>query len=188
MKSQILPKIKEIFFDPYPQVEIKENLEGQLVLGGTICLGLRAGGEIGESNLCHEMAHLAEIDRERVFSQGWGLKNGKPIDFGDGTIIYQRTTAQHIDREIRVWAYQLNLHRYFQIDEDASALASSAPYLPDTYLAFDRLPEIKSIQSNKQRNNVFADWVAREIEHQSEIYTFERFCHQWQNKLVRKIG
>jgi len=51
---------------------VKEDLEGQNVVDGSVVLGMKAGPSICVDNACHEMAHLIEIDEARITSVNWG--------------------------------------------------------------------------------------------------------------------
>lgn len=108
----------ELVWDTTQRVE-----EGKLQLGG------RAGPTVHISNLCHEMAHLVEIDDARCGQPGWGLQLPK-------VFIYDRMclnpeTNQATRREVRVAAYQLNLMRHLGLRATPAGLVRAYTFLPD---------------------------------------------------------
>ena len=120
-------------------------MEGQRVIIGT-----RAGPKNQLYNVLHELAHFIEIDENRCNKPGWGLKYGKWVDNPfprpySPAGWHEYSTDQHIRREIRVWAYQANLHQHFGLKVDFEDLAEAALYLPDFFLY------VKGIRSDKQR-------------------------------------
>lgn len=169
-------EIKEIqaLIDP---IRIETSLEGQKVENGTIFIGSRAGPSSNLDNILHELAHFIEIDEKRMDQHGWGLKYGKWVDspfpnrYCSGW--YELTTDKHIQREIRVWAYQANLLKYFKLPVDFQDLAEIAPYLPDLWL-------YKNGKTDKER----VANIARQIEDLAGqiSYSFESIWNEVRRK------
>jgi hypothetical protein len=84
-----------------------------------LSIGLKAGPSYNIQNLLHEMSHFVEIDDSRTLKSGWGLKYGKWSDlpYYAGGGFYEFSSAEHIKREIKVWAYQYSLSQYLKLPE-----------------------------------------------------------------------
>lgn len=144
------------------------RVEGQRVRhDGTVVIGMRAGPAMSASNLCHELCHYIEINVERCNQPGWGLIN-PPFDYIPGYGEFQRSfnTTAHIDREIRVWAWQSILHRFVGIDEGVESLVRSAVHLPDLELLTDgRLSDL--------RPDTIRAFFKEQVERVAATYTIE---------------
>lgn len=126
---KILDAIKQDFFNHHQGIICNPKKEGQHVQGGIVELGTWAGPHADISNLLHEMGHFVEIDQPRMAKYGWGLKFGKYYQIGMHSG-HEPYTAQSVWREIRVWAYQINLMNHYNIPETIENMTASADYLP----------------------------------------------------------
>lgn len=164
-------------------LEIELSLEGQKVEEGRVIIGCRAGPEENISNVLHEFAHFIEIDEERCNKDGWGLKYGKWIDNPCRLSGYapagwhEFSTNKHIKREIRVWAFQVNLGLRFGLKIDIGELAESSQYLPDIFL-YDR-----TVTNDKERRHL----IAAEIEELAaqEQYNLESIIKKFEKKKLK---
>ena len=125
--EHIRNKIKADFFYDAP-VLLDNDVQGQRVVDGKVIIGPRAGPESCYTNLVHEMAHLVEIDIDRINQHGWGLRYGKYWEIY-GQSGYEPQTDQAVCREARVWALQLNLLQEYGVKIHATEIVSSAVYL-----------------------------------------------------------
>lgn len=159
---------------------IKEDLEGQtLDQEGRIILGLKAGPERSVENLIHEMCHLVEIDDQRMTSYGWGLNYGALIQYIMGQRCQEFVTIQATKREIRCWAYQMNVYKALGINETVSDLVKVAVHMGDwPILCYNDKIGFKGDKEKALK------WVEDEVKKAMGIYTFERFESEW----FRKMG
>lgn len=172
------------FFDGHDVVRFKPGLEGQRVLDdGTILIGDRAGPQRHASNLAHEMAHLVEIDDDRMRMWGWGLKLPEVVVFGQTCV--EPRTMQITAREIRVFAFQANLHRAFGLPFSYTYCARLCEWLPDTiWVPLDdgTMPyaaDATQVRASQTR------WVEKEIRKLSrrKAYGFDAFRTEWWRKI-----
>ena len=165
-------------------LQIEIDLEGQKITdeNNEIVIGCRAGPDQSLENVLHEFGHFIEIDDKRMNKPGWGLKYGKwvnspcPNRYCSGW--YELTTDKHIQREIRVWAFQANLLKHFKLTIDFLDLAGAAPYLPDFYL-------YKNGKTDEER----IINVAKQIEEMASTveYSFEKIISEMNRKRTKLL-
>ena len=130
----VVDRLIEEFFNT-DVIKFKSGVEGQAISDdGTILLGDRAGpynfeGSYSISNICHEMAHLVEIDDTRMRMPGWGLKV-RSINVL-GRKCYEPQDDRITCRELRVAAYQLHLLEYLGVSKTVTDIVDSFDWLPD---------------------------------------------------------
>lgn len=169
----LLKKVEELFFKDSP-IKIAESLEGQSVHNG-LSLGLRAGPSCLVSNLTHEMSHLAEIDQSRILLPNWGLKYGQAQEIL-GRVYYEFSTTQATEREIRVFAYQQNLHNFLGIKSTPQEFSKLGEYLGDfAVVAYGDKLNLKSREKATQ-------WIESQIIEKMKTFTLEKFMSEWNNK------
>jgi hypothetical protein len=123
-------KIKDTFF--YSPSFCIKKMEGQSCEEKKYLVGAKAGPSCSFSNLFHEICHFAELEKQRIVkfpSSSWGLYPGKfwQINTSWG---YEQSTDQQVQREARVWAYQLSVQKHFGLDDSAYNLVDSVVWLP----------------------------------------------------------
>lgn len=188
-----ITKLKAEFFNN-PFVKYQQAFEGQKVLNdGTIVIGNKAGsitwpGSFSVKNLCHEMAHLVEINDERMRMHAWGLKI--PEVWVYDRICVEPTTKQITDRELRVCAFQSELLKYINVKHTVSDLVAALVYLPDTHYVpiedgrkpyGDNYETIKAekidIEASQHR------WRINEVNRYRKEFTIDRFISEWNRKI-----
>ncbi len=176
--------IERIAADYFPDdhrfpVRISYKLEGQaLDKEGRFLLGCKAGPTIEASNLLHEMAHFAEREVEALKKRpvgSWGFKFGKLVEIP--AVSYSRfefSGVQHIERELRVFGYHLNLARKYEVGETAKSLAGLCRFLQNFLL----------YGSSEEASLTI---IEKRIEEAAAIYTLEKFEDEWwsRTKLLR---
>ena len=113
-------------------IEYRPNISGQSFENHKFILGDRAGPSRDLSNLLHEICHFAEREIGKLKSHptyGWGFYLGKYWQIGTRWG-YEPTTDQQVQREARVWAFQLACQRQFNLNDSAFELIKSAVFLP----------------------------------------------------------
>jgi len=126
----IAKQIKNDFF--YSSSFRIKNMEGQTCEEKSYWVGGIAGPSCNLSNLLHEICHFAELEKERILEfpkKGWGLNMGKFWQIGNNWG-YEQSTDQQVQREARVWAYQLSAQKHFGLNDSAYELVSSVVWLP----------------------------------------------------------
>lgn len=188
-----LTLIKKMFFDGRP-VSLQVDLQGYIIdENGNYCLGCMTGPRIHESNLIHEMCHLAEREVEKLLEKpynSWGYSFGQFWELL-GRSGYESQNSKPVHREKRVWAFQLSVEKELGIrdvedeeDTHAYSLARSAPCL-DAFMWYKRevLTEEQCkdyVKAEKQAVQILAD----EIERLSQTeFTYARFCEQWFHRM-----
>lgn len=126
-EEEILEQVKKDFFLD-AAVDIRIRMEGMRV-EETVVLGCQAGPSIALSNLFHEMAHLVEIDSKRATKPNWGLSLRHVKVFGRECA--EPITMKATEREIRVFAYQSQLHKLYGLSESIEDGISSLRFMPD---------------------------------------------------------
>jgi hypothetical protein len=179
-----LEVVQRDFFDGNP-VTIDVGIEGQRLdrEGGNYVLGCRAGPGIHISNLYHEMSHLAEREIAKLLekpNRNWGYGWGQYWEIA-GQSGFEYQTDQSVQREKRVWAYQLSIEKHYGIytqnikNDNAPpevVLARIAPFLPAFPLYIGR----QGLKDEKAAIQFLAD----EIRELSETaFTFKHFCDAW---------
>lgn len=157
--------IKTFFQGNEDVVRFEAGLSGQSVTeDGVILLGDRAGPELDETNTIHEIAHMLDIDRERMAVHGWGLRYGTWWEIASWCG-WEPQTNQHVKREAHVWGMQTVLQRGLGIKTEIEELVSSAIYLPLPWcgLEGDKLVEVVS-------------------EH-ADSYTFGKLMDEWRSRI-----
>lgn len=175
-------------------VRLRAGLEGQTVSeDGIIFIGDRAGpgsfvGAIDISNICHEMAHLVEIDDARMRSQGWGLT--VPEIFVIDRICQEPTTKDITMRELRVAAYQSHLLAYLGVSKPVGEIVDSFDWLPDScyvpiedgrkpYGANYEAVRAEGIDIQKSQHR----WRINQVKKLKKIFTLDRFLSEWKRKV-----
>lgn len=178
---------KEFFYSSV--VNFRPKLQSQQVtVSGDIILGDGAGPSYDISYLCHEMAHLVEIDDARMRCNGWGLIY--PEVYVINTVCCEPRTNAITMRELRVAAYQFHLLQYIGVPNSIAEIVDSFDYLPDTtYVPIEdgRKPY------GKNYKDVIAEgidikesqmiWRINEVNKLKEIFTLERFLSEWKRKI-----
>jgi hypothetical protein len=138
---EILCRITDEFFNN-EVLAVDPELESACTINGKLTFGTLAGCLYHVQHLLHEMSHFLDIDDARVLDPGWGLRYGEWVhcSFSRQGGWYAVKTAQHIQREIKVHAFQWVLSQYFGMPEIIEEMTSAVPYLPDTALV-KLLPE-----------------------------------------------
>jgi len=163
-------------------IEYDPKLQGQTVFKKKIKIGPWAGPEATLSNVLHEISHFVEIDESRMVKDGWGLKYPRPQHLlGQTFIEFQK--PYHIERERRVWAFQLNLHHKFGIDEGVEDFADAAWFLD----GFGYMIEEHRGKTTTQQKMCFAKSIEKLAEETQ--YSFESFLSEFnrrKNLLIKK--
>jgi hypothetical protein len=161
-------------------VKICQKFEGQgITADNCFKLGCVAGPSVELSNLLHEMCHLAEREKDKLLLRphsAWGFTFGKYWELL-GQSGYEAQTDQSVLREARVWSYQLSLSRELGIEESAEELVSSAVYL-DAFCLF-KFNHIAKGKPYRERERETLQVLAKLVEDQTEVFTFERFEQDW---------
>lgn len=110
-------------------IEIDEEVEGQSAFENRIKIGCRAGPSMCLSNLVHEICHFIEIDQRRMSKHGWGLKFGKQVYIPGYPVFYEMNSIQAIEREVRVWAMQMNFSKEKNVKFDLEDNVESARFI-----------------------------------------------------------
>lgn len=116
---------------------------------GTVRLGGRAGPSVSAENVLHEVCHWVEIDEARMFARSFGLKFGRWVDcpMGAGGGYFEQRTRQHIDREMRVWAFQFNLQKTLGFDTSMLDLVKPVTFMPDFFCWFSQNTEAEQVDA-----------------------------------------
>lgn len=184
-----LPNSLAKLFDNSP-VSFDPNLSGQaLDNNNNFVLGGRAGPEISVCNLVHEMAHLAELDIQRLLqkpSYGWGFKHGRFWQIGRHTG-FESTTDQSVRREMRVWAYQLSVEKEFGIkNEGAKRLVSSVVFMEAfTLYKWKVVSEntMKQLGHEKAEKHCIELMAKDVINMSNSEFTFDKFIAEWTKRM-----
>lgn len=176
---KLFRSIKDRWFTGNP-VKLSINFEGQGITPlGHYQLGGRAGPAIDPEHVLHEMAHLVELEQDRLLARptgGWGLRHGKAWQIGDRSGFYPQTTQQ-VDREARVWAYQASLMRELDLPMRFDKLVVSAVYLP----AFSNCRYFRGA-FRTERQTLAA--LARRVSHlHGSTHTFEKWEQEWNRRM-----
>ncbi len=164
---------------------------------GKYGLGFSAGGPVIDI-LLHEICHLAEREEDKLLEfplTGWGFSHGQYWEIGHKSG-YEPQTDQSVMREARVWAYQLNLHKKYGLNDDPLEMVGSATFLPAfchfqfkfnkyayncrelgeerDYLATEKFALTKLA-------NLVQDWSRN-------FYTLERFEFEWNKRMEMLKG
>jgi hypothetical protein len=195
-------KILNEFFGPETAVKAVWDIEGQVIAGdwpqlknklegfslGSVVIGAKAGPEIHEINILHEMSHFVEIDEDRMGNNGWGLK--VPSKWVYDRMCVEPTTLQITQREIRVMAYQSHLVEYVGADSNEFYYSVAAlRFLPDYYMVpledgtmpyseNGRETELSLSEVEESRLN----WIHARIQEQRSIFTLDRFMEEWKRR------
>lgn len=179
----LLERVKQDFLLNNPVV-VNVNGEGQrLDDEKRFILGCRAGPSVLVTNLLHEMCHLAEREKEKIIKRpinNWDFYKGKFWSLC-GKSGYEPDNDKSVQRELRVWAFQLSIQNHYSIIEadegesPAEDLVSSAVYLPAWcyYRKYD-------IETEKDALKRAADQITELSE---KSYTFDRFCQDWEERM-----
>ena len=162
-------------------VKIGQNVSGQEITeGNCYLLGCVAGPDKSVEYLLHEMAHLSEREPSKLLEKpvsGWGFSQGKYWEVA-GKCGWEPQTDQSVQREARVWAYQLSLMRELNREETAENLVSSAVYLPA--FCYFKSPLRDKSNSFSQNEAVAVKHLAAQVEKMAKSeFTFERWQEEW---------
>jgi hypothetical protein len=173
----ISKKIKDYFFSS-PVFKLKANFAGQTAENNTYFVGGKAGPSYSLSNLLHEICHFAELEKERLLKfphNGWGFYPGKFWQIGMHWG-YEQRTAQQVEREARVWAFQISAERYFNLNDSAEDLVSSATWLPAwCFYKFS----FKGKRSDKKA----LYYLANHVDRLSKRNSFEKLLNDFQERI-----
>ncbi len=158
--------------------------EGRLT---QVAIGPWAGPEANISNLVHEMSHFVEIDEPRMACFGWGLR--LPEIWVYNRMCVEPTTMQATARELRVFAYQVNVLDYLGEPSSIEDLVGSMVHMPDLVhvpiedgtqaWSEDRRAkdwDYREIEASQLR------WCARQVEEHRKEFTLERFLSEWKRR------
>jgi hypothetical protein len=174
-ESFLFKRINDEFFNN-SKIAINYEIEGQAILNGQIHLGSKAGPSNNVSNLIHEMCHLVEIDDNRLTAPNWGFKYGTEQSImGKSFSTYNSIPC--IEREIKVWAYQQNLHNLFNIKSTPLEFAKLIVYLGD----FPMLAFGEKYQLNSQSKAI--EWTESKIIETMKINSIDAFNLEWKRKI-----
>lgn len=172
----ILQVQRDYFSTEKSPVCVSMNFEGQGINdSGQFILGCRAGPEIAATHLLHEMAHFAEREVKKLKKRplsSWGFKFGKSIEIPEiGYSGFEFSGTQHIEREISVFGYHLNLAKKYGVDETAHSLASVCKYLQNFFMY-------------GSHDDVAINVIAEKIESAAAgTFTLQRFEIEWRKRL-----
>lgn len=172
----IAHKIKNLFFTN-EILQMKNEMEGQKCVGQKYILGSKAGPSKNISNLLHEISHFAEREPKKLLEfpvNGWGFSYGKYWEIGS-KFGYEPQTSQQVHREARVWAYQLNAQRHFNISDSPYDLVRCAVFLP----AWCHYQWETSEKTDVAALNHLANYV----EQLSTKFTFQRLIEEFQIRI-----
>jgi hypothetical protein len=125
---------------------LDERLQGYDIREGQLVLGLRSYEDIKLENALHELCHLVDCEDDNIFKiPYWGLK-----------VKRFRTTDQHIQREIKIFAYQQNLSPVFKIPFNLNKMAEIAMFLPDADLFKYTKNKFKTLICEKASESEFS--------------------------------
>lgn len=179
--QKVFVKLKERFFTaPKPVLQAIEDESQKIQSNGGVTLGCMAGPSMEVSNLIHEMSHFVEIDDARMNVYGWGLSYGKEITIpGHGTF-HEPVTWQATQRELRVFAYQVNVHEKFSVKMSFKEIAETLHHVHDYYM----------VPSDRDKREPFLITRLKKLVAQPR-YSFESFEKEWKRKLAileRKVA
>ena len=173
---ELLEVVKEKFYNHHPSMLVNTksfSAPEEYQNSKTIYLSTYAGPQSHLSNLFHEMAHFVEIDQKRMTlaNSGWGFSYGKYWRILNSSG-YECSTMASTLREMRVWAYQINLLKHFNIFTDIQDLTSAADFIN----SFMFVPG----KNKEERHN----WIETEVEKMSrEVrYSFDAFSMEWERR------
>jgi len=183
---QLLDRVIAEYFEGQP-VRVSVDVEGQrLTEDGLYLLGCRAGPSVEVENLLHEMAHLAEREKEKLLEfspYNWGYSYGQYWEVA-GRSGHEARTDQSVRREGRIWAYQLNLIRYFGTPKTARELVGSAVYMEAFYIYKNRVLRGFEQFDYKEKENKALDIFAEEVEQLADTeFTLDAFNTNWHERM-----
>lgn len=173
----VLETILEFFEDDV--IRYKPNIEGQSVEDNVFIIGDKAGPSRDLENLLHEMSHFAEREIEKlkaVPADAWGFSFGKYWQIG-AAWGYEPYTDQSVQREKRVWAYQMSIMRHLEILTDPYEVVRSVKYLSawSYYQPFAQKTHEDECRIHKLADE--ADKLSR------ETFTFGRFYEECRERI-----
>lgn len=186
-----LQTLKTEFFAHTKRVRYDSKVFAQTIApDGAVLIGPRLTPWARDTaTVCHELCHFAEIDDARMARPAWGLDVPKVVVCG--TVCLEPTTMSLTARELRVMAYQANLHEYLGLPVSVPNLVSSLQYLPDfLYVPLedgrsaygDDAPTSEEMGYN-ERNDSRIRWMANRVQELRAEYTLERFRSEWFRKI-----
>lgn len=180
-EKSLVRQIAKDFFVGKP-VKIGIRAEGQRISNACFLLGCSLVGKTDVEALLHEMGHFSEREPEKLLKKpvnGWGFSHGKYWQIA-GKCGFEPQTDAQVQREARVWGYQLSLHRYYGLNPDVRKMVDCAKYLPAFGIYEYKIPEIKDL-GYTERENAALDILAKEVEEKSLTkFTFESFKENWE--------
>ena len=175
----IAHQIKKLFFSN-EFVSLDVSYEGQTCNENSYVLGSKTGPVTSISGLLHEVCHFAELEPQRLLkfpSGNWGLYPGKFWQFGQNWG-YEQSTDQQVQREARVWAYQLSAEKHFGINHSAEQLVRSATWLPAwCYYKF----QFKTSRFVSDSKRLY--YLAKHVERLSKRNSFEKLLEDFDHRV-----
>lgn len=159
------------------------GLEGQTCQENSYIIGSRTGPVKSISGLLHEICHFAELEPERLLKfpgMAWGLKQGKFWQVGHKWG-YEPMTDQQVQREARVWAFQLSAEKYFGIGDSAQELVSSAKYLPAW--CWYQQKHSKNINGYQAKDKKALYYLAKHVERLAKHNPFEKLVNDYSYRI-----
>lgn len=179
----LLEKVLSLFPENSPII-YRDDMTGQSYENEKIVIGARASIFQDVSFLTHEMCHFTELELDRLLSLncgGWGLSPGKYWQIGTSWG-FEAFSDQGVQREKRVWAFQLALETHLGHSQlnlgNAYQLVRSAVHINSwcNYQPFEN-----KVYDDKERLKKLAEETLKLAE--SEEYCFERWKAEWDSRI-----
>ena len=179
-----LERIRQDYFsNPLHPIKIDVEVEGQFIDDNkNFLIGCIAGPSSSIENLIHEMAHFAEREPNKLLRRprsSWGLNYGKQQVIL-GKVFNEPATAQGVKRELRVWAFQINIQKHYEIPVDPEELVESIVYVNsfcNYHLFKDREKDIT--YTEKERKAI----ALQEVLELTKTFTYKQFKENWDHRI-----
>lgn len=112
-------------------IMVDPDSEGAKYESGRLTLGMRSGPSQDMTNVLHELAHLVEIEDDRIGSNNWGLRIRRVEILG--RLVIDPQTPQATQRECRVFGIQARMMEAVGIPYDMDEFVDLNKWLPDHY-------------------------------------------------------
>lgn len=163
--------VQELFVGREHVLRYKPNIQGQRVYDDIIYVGSRCGPTHNDpAALCHELAHMVEIDEWRMKSDNWGLK--LPWVEVCGQFCIKPSATQMINRELRVCAYQNALHEYFGVNELIEETVASLCFMPDWVMV--------PYKTNCDESRL--EWCLEKLKDYRKVYNLDSFFTEFKRR------